>query len=311
MKDCRTIFALVVATLLYAVPAHAQLSGSNIAGDFGLKSGSQAPPGVYLGYFLYNYGSSRLVGQDGRELSFDKGDIDAFAHVAIVSVVTGKKFLGGHYGATFIPSVVNLSIEAPRVSLEEGTGFGVADLYVIPVNLGWTTKHADITTWYGFFAPTGEYTAAGSPDRGLGMWSHEIALGSTFYLNKSKSVHASALGAYEMHSKKKDTDVRVGQLLTIEGGVGVTTEKAMNFGMAYYAQWKVTDDSGLGLPALVEDRLGKNRNYGLGPEAGMVLPLSKDLSKLALLNVRHLFDLGSRLDTKGQTLALNVTFKVK
>jgi len=56
MKDCRTIFALLVAALLYSVPAHAQLFGSNIAGDFGLKSGSQAPPGVYLGYFFYNYG---------------------------------------------------------------------------------------------------------------------------------------------------------------------------------------------------------------------------------------------------------------
>jgi len=311
MKESRTVFPLMVAMLMYAIPAHAQLSGSNIPGDFGIKSGSQAPPGVYLGYFLYNYGASKIVGQDGREFSFDRGDIDAWAHAAVVSVVTGKKFLGGNYGATFIPSVMNLSIEAPRVGLEEASGFGLADLYVIPVNLGWTTKHADITTWYGFFAPTGEYTPVGQPDRGLGMWSHELALGSTFYLNGSKSVHVSALGAYEMHSKKKDTDVRVGQLLTIEGGAGITTKKAMNFGMAYYAQWKVTDDSGLGLPPLVEDRLGKNRNYGLGPEASMVLPLKMDLSKLALFNFRYLFDLGTKLDTKGQTLVFNVTFKLK
>jgi hypothetical protein len=59
-----------VMVLLLAVPsAHAQLSGSNISGDFGLKSGSQAPPGIYLGYFLYGYDSSKIVGQDGRELS--------------------------------------------------------------------------------------------------------------------------------------------------------------------------------------------------------------------------------------------------
>jgi len=129
MKDCRKIFPLVIAMLLSAVTAHAQLSGSNIPGDFGLKSGSQAPPGVYLGYFLYNYGSSKLVGQDGRELSFDKGDIDAWAHAAIISVVTGKKVLGATYGATIIPSIMDLSIEAPRVDLIKGTGVGAGDLH--------------------------------------------------------------------------------------------------------------------------------------------------------------------------------------
>ena len=61
----------------------------------------------------------------------------------------------------------------------------------------------------------------------------------------------------------------------------------------------------------MEDRLGKNRNYGLGPEASMVLPLKMDLSKLALFNFRYLFDLGTKLDTKGQTLVFNVTFKLK
>ena len=36
-----------------------------------------------------------------------------------------------------------------------------------------------------------------------------------------------------------------------------------------------------------------------------------DLSKLALFNFRYLFDLGSQLDTKGQTLVFNLTFKLK
>jgi len=67
----------------------------------------------------------------------------------------------------------------------------------------------------------------------------------------------------------------------------------------------------LGVPPLVEGRLGKNHNYGLGPEGSMVLPLSKDLSKLAILNFRYLFDLGSQLDTKGQSLVFTATFKVK
>ena len=40
--------------MLTASTVWAQLSGSNVPGDFGLKSGSQAPPGIYLAYLLYN-----------------------------------------------------------------------------------------------------------------------------------------------------------------------------------------------------------------------------------------------------------------
>jgi hypothetical protein len=225
--------------------------------------------------------------------------------------VTKKKIFGANYGALIIPSVMNLAIEAPRVSLNRASGYGAGDLYFQPVNLGWATKHADIITWYGLFAPVGRYTPGANDNRGLGMWSHELALGSTLYFNEKKTLHASALGAYEIHSKKKDSDVKVGQLLTIEGGVGATVKQALNLGMAYYLQWKLTDDSGLGLPALVEGRLGKNHNFGLGPEASMVLPLSKDFSKLLVLDFRYLLETGTRLDTKGNILVFSATFKVR
>ena len=135
--------------------------------------------------------------------------------------------------------------------------------------------------------------------------------GLTVYFDDKNTLHASALGAYELHSQKKDSDVRVGQLLTIEGGLGTTLKQALNVGMAYYLQWKLTEDSGLGLPPLVENRLGKNRNFGLGPEVSMALPLSKDFSKLMVLTFRYLWETGTRVDTKGNILAFSVTFKVR
>ena len=64
IKHPRIISCLSQAVLLLAAgTAHAQLTGSNIPGDFGLKSGSQAPPGVWVGYLLYNYTSSKIVGR--------------------------------------------------------------------------------------------------------------------------------------------------------------------------------------------------------------------------------------------------------
>lgn len=81
MKDPRKVSSLVLAMLLSAGTAHAQLSGSNIPGDFGIKSGSQAPPGIYAGYLLYDYGSSKIVADNDNELVFTDGDIDAWAHI--------------------------------------------------------------------------------------------------------------------------------------------------------------------------------------------------------------------------------------
>jgi hypothetical protein len=141
------------------------------------------------------------------------------------------------------------------------------------------------------------------------MWSHELALGSTYFFNEKKSFHASALGTLEFHSKKKDSDVQVGNILMIQGGVGPTLMQILDVGMTYYAQWKLSDDSGLGLPALVDGRLGKNHNYGLGPEIALVLPVKKDLSQLAIFNFRYIWDVGTQLDTQGNTLLFSMTFK--
>jgi len=310
MKLAKLLLAFLAAVLFARGTALAQLSGSHVVGDLGLKSGSQAPPGIYLTYFLYDYSPSKISGQDGRELSLTNGEVQVLAHAPVFSVVTKKKIFGASYGAMIIPSIMNLAIEAPRVNLNQASGYGAGDLYVQPVNLGWQTKRADIVAWYGLYAPTGKYTPGGEGNRGLGMWSHELALGSTLYLNEKKTLHASAQGSYEIHSKKRDSDVKVGQLLTVEGGVGATVKRALNLGMAYYLQWKVTDDTGLGLPALVEGRFGKNHNYGLGPQASMVLPLSKDLSKLMVLDFKYLFETGTKLDTKGNILVFMATFKV-
>jgi hypothetical protein len=102
-----------------------------------------------------------------------------YSYIRDTTLVTNKKLLGTNYGAMFVPTILNLSIEAPRVGLTQGTGFGAGDTYIQPINLGWTTKHADVIAWYGLFAPTGKFVAGGEGNRGLGMWSHELDLGST------------------------------------------------------------------------------------------------------------------------------------
>lgn len=312
MKYKAIQLAMILTLFLAAGTAYAQLSASHIVGDQGLMSGSQPPPGAYLIYFLYNYDTPTIVGPNGGELSFQNGDISAWGHAFGFSVVTKRQIFGANYGASmFYLPFQNLSIEAPRQDLIAETGFGYADLWAQPIQLGWHRKQADIITWYAFYAPTGRYEPGARDNRGFGQWSHELSLGSTVYFDEKRAWHAATLGSVEFHSRKKDSDAKTGNVLTLEGGVGSTYKKFLTAGVAYYSQWKLTDDSGLSLPSIVQDRLGKNRNFAIGPELGLVLPLSKDLKKLMILNFRYEFETGARLDTKGNIASFSAVFKLQ
>lgn len=300
----KVVFAMAAGLILGAGPARAQLTGSGVGGDWGMKAASQPPPGYYLGYLMYGYDTSTIVGKQGNEFQL-AGSLGVRAHVAVSWIVTNKKLFGANYSTIMAFSVPNLAIEAPRLDLKTGN-YGFGDLYVQPINLGWHKNRADFMAWYGVYMPTGDM-AKGT---GQGMWSHEIAGGATFFLNKGKTWHAAALPVLEFHTKKQDSDLQVGNILTVKGGVGKTSMKILDLGMGYYTRWKISDDSGLGIPAIVQSRLGKNRNYGLGPEASIVLPLKKDLSKLAIVDFKYFFETGTVLSTKGRTMVFTVLFKL-
>jgi hypothetical protein len=76
-------------------------------------------------------------------------------------------------------------------------------------------------------------------------------------------------------------------------------------------QWKTHRGQWIEPPSVGGESVGKNRNFGLGPEASMALPLSKDFSKLMVLTFRYLWKRATRVDTKGNILAFSVTFKVR
>jgi hypothetical protein len=54
-------FFMAVLFMMFPQSALAQLGGENVRGDVGLKSGSQAPPGWYLGDMFYFYETDKVV----------------------------------------------------------------------------------------------------------------------------------------------------------------------------------------------------------------------------------------------------------
>jgi hypothetical protein len=301
-----TVSALVIVGLCSLPrPAVAQLNGFNIKGDQGVKSGSQAPPGIYYGAPFYWYGTDTVKDEDGRAFS-TTGELNMFLGGPLVNVVTTKKVLGGNYGFMAVFPFANVRAELPR--LDNNPAPGISDMYVQPFNLGWHTNRADVLAGYGFFAPTGRYAAGANDNTGLGMWGHEVFAGSTVFFDEKKAWHAATTGAIEFHSGKEDTDARVGTLFTLEGGLGRSfLMGAASVGLSYYAQWKLTEDTLIGLPALILQ--GKNRVAGLGPE--VTIPIATKNTVYGFLTARYQWEMGARTTTQGDALNVLVVLPLK
>ncbi len=307
-RTSRASIFVLIALLAAAGTAQAQLNGLHIKGDAGLDSGSQAPPGGYYGVLFYLYNTSRINNQFGDQVNTE-GSLNLPVGAGLISVVTPYKFLGANYGFTVIPADgLRTALEAPRLNKNSGVGFG--DIYVQPVNLGWHTTHADVTTGFGIYLPTGRYTAdnANGDNTGLGMWGFEPSIGTTVYFDKTKTYSASALASFEFNTDKRDTSQHVGDLLTMEGGLGRKFLKgAAKAGLVYYAQWKLTQDTLTGLPSLLVE--GKNSAAAIGPE--VTIPLATKNKLYGFFTARYEFEVYARTTTKGNALILTAVFPFK
>ena len=293
--------------------AQAQLKGHYLPGFTGLGNGTQPQPSISLGAPIYLYRTDTIKDASGHAIGVNPQINEAFTAFS-VAMVTNAKVLGANYGFQVLPvDAIKSRIEAN--SLDVSNSLAISDIYVMPVWLGWHPKRADFIATYGFFVPTGEWELGGSDNSGLGMWSNDFQFGATVHLDDKKEWTTSVLATYEIESHKKDTDIKVGDILTIEGGTGkafyekVTGSaipRITNVGVVYYAQFKVTADTGFGpvIDAVLAD--SKDRVFGVGGEVNVFLPQPK-----LLLGVRALPEFGARTHTQGITVMFTVGYQAK
>ena len=316
MTLARIMRALFVATAVgwcWTGEAQAQLNGHNTLGDFGLLSASQPYPGFYAAAFYYRYDTDLVRNRDGDRVGFDvtdPGDLTVNAFAPMLWWVTDHKIFGANYGAMLVLSFANTGLEFPILDRESKTGIGLGDLYIQPINLGWHTARADFSVGMGIFAPTGRYEADADDNIGLGMWSFEFYGGASLFFDEARSWHLATTAFYETHTTKQESDAKVGDILTLEGGLGKSfMEGTLTVGAAYFAQWKVTeDDFGVDFEPPSGRQVGKHRVFGIGPE--VTVPLATSEKLIALVNARYLWETGARTKTQGQALAITVTFPI-
>jgi hypothetical protein len=317
MRRLATLTAFTALVVLLTIPASAQLNGSHSLGDFGVKSGTQPEPGFYTAAFYYRYSTDTLKDSEGdivRPFPDSPSSMAINAYAPLLWYVSGAKVLGANYGAYAVLPWANGSLEAPGFSLEETSATKLTDMVVRPLDLGWHLEKADVAVGFQFYAPTGTYNAGESGNYGKGMWTYEPFLGATVYFDEKKTLSLATTAFWELHGKKKDTDVKVGQILTLEGGLGKSfLGGGLVIGAAYYAQWKLTADelATFTLPgggtADVE-LANKHRVFALGPD--LTLPIATKTKLIALVTVRYLWEIGGRSKTEGNSLVVIATFPV-
>jgi hypothetical protein len=297
----------LLLVLTISSPALAQLNTQHVKGSVGLKAGSQPPPGGYVvAPLLYFYNTDTVKNRDGEELPFHPSlSADLFA--AGFSYVTTKKVLGGFYSVSVLfPAGANNRIQGTEI--DQNPGAGLTDSAIAPIQLGWHFKRADAIAGYSIFVPNGRYENGASNNTGLGMWGNELSVGTTVYLNEKKQYHAATVLSFDIQSKKKDSETKVGNQMNFEGGVGGDFLKGgLTAGLAYYAAFKVSDDQIQGFPQILIR--GKNKTFGLGPEAS--LALARKNTVYGFLRVAYYWETYARTTTQGSALFLQATFLIK
>ena len=282
-----------------------------------MQSGSQPLPGFYAALFYLRYDADTIKDADGNVVRPAPGAPGSIAVAAVAPMawyVSKAKVLGANVGAMVALPFANASIEAPAFGFGETVDTSVSDLLVRPLDLGWHTNRADVAAGLQLYAPTGRYERGGSENIGKGMWTYEPFVGTTVYVDEKRTFSLATTAYWELHSRKEDSDARVGQILLLQGGAGKSyLGGGLIVGAAYYAQWKLTRDhlADIVLPGGGEVDLNvpnKHQVFAFGPD--VTLPVASKSKLFALVNIRYLWETGAQVKTQGQTLAVTATFPV-
>jgi hypothetical protein len=301
---------ILLLLVIMGMNTNAQLKGDHLLGDFGLSASTQAPPTVIAALPLYWYGASSLKNSSG-DLVIDKLDINAFLLGAGGSVVTNAKILNANYGFSVLLAFMSNQLEGNKIN--SSTPLAFSDMFIQPLQLGWHAEKADFTVGYGVYLPTGKFEFGGDNNTGMGMWTQEFSAGTTVFFDQKKTVHFSTIGFFETHSDKKETDVRVGNIISVEGGLGKTFYKPIvgfpipivfNAGAIYYMLFKVNSDK---IPVGNTIFTGnKDRIYAWGLEFNVLHPKTR-----TSLGVRWLDEFSAKNRFKGNTFLLTLGYIIK
>ena len=262
----------------------------------GMKAAIMAPPGAVVlenGSIFYN--TRKFVDSSGNEIS--TSTTNAFANRTILGYVPDLEILGANYNPAVVFIFAN-QLVCPQPGSKKDLQF--ADMVFQPLALGWHAKEWHATVNYNFFVPTGRFSAGAINNTGKGLFSHMLSGGVTWLQDAPRPWAATAQIRYEFFGKQETTDIRPGQVMTVEFAAGKEVLKGFDLGIVGFASFQTTRESN-SAPGTDNSRY---RFFGVGPEINW----RPDFLPGAQVAVRSGFEFGSRNTSKGIGTILSVSY---
>ncbi|MDK3075741.1 transporter [Sedimentitalea sp. JM2-8] len=236
-----SIFALGLGS---ALPAAAQMP---IAGNYGLGAGlgqSSAilpPPGTHVienGWIGYDI--DRFVDGNGKDTGAPGVDVRA-TRLAFRYVVPDVTLLGGDYAPGL---VLTYRDQVLRPEPGSKTAYQPGDAVFTPIALGWHqgTWHTQVS--YTIWIPTGKFEEGGQTNTGKGLWSQMFYAGTTWRQETDLPWAVTLQARYETFGKQKDTDIRPGDVFSIEAAIGKEVVSGLSLGLLAATSFQVTQQTG-------------------------------------------------------------------
>lgn len=266
----------LVALSVYASPAAGQVVSPLQTGHYtpaaqNVRDMSNPIPGLFpIWYNMYAWGDT-YIDMDGNEfknlnqllpnLDVDVSlDLKTFATIPMVfwasddiGPLGGAKYMGG-FSLNYVVADGSVVTERQAVIGDttitqsfDGSLSGFSDLFVVPLGLSWHWEHFDLTSLYGFAAPTGRYEAGADDNLGLGFWTHQLQAFGYYYPVAEQSTAIMFGLTYELNSDIKDGDVKPGSRLSLDYGVSQYLSSRFEVAVQGGNNWQVSDDTGDGV----------------------------------------------------------------
>lgn len=259
----RLLVAVLVGLLTWvgAAPAHAQtpIPGNYAPNAFtGMKGAILPPPGTAVienGTLFYR--TREFV--DGEGNTIETSASNALANRTILGYVFDFEILGANYMPAAIFVFTNQLLRPVPNSEKD---FQVGDWILQPLALGWHGKEWHGSVGYNLWLPTGRFEAGASNNTGKGLWSHLLFGGVTWLQADSRPWAATAHVRYEFFGRQETTDIRPGQVMTVELSGGKEVLNGFDLGIVGFASFQTTEEDG----SPPETDTTRYRFFGAGPE---------------------------------------------
>ena len=146
----------------------------NGAEDF--MAGALPPPGTYVKNYLTYYTASKFKDNNGNDLIPDF-KLNVVADVLRVIHVTNYKILGADWA---FHALIPLAYQDVKLAGQSDDRFGLGDIIIDPIVLGWHTKNFHVAAGIDIFIPIGTYNQDRLANSGRNYWTFEPVLGVTY-----------------------------------------------------------------------------------------------------------------------------------